>query len=93
MLGHQTPLNKDHEHNLSIDKHNCNNKWAEAIKLEMDQQCDYDTYKDLGKTSPPKGRKKIRAHFAFDVKHDGRQQVRLVADGHLTYVTLSSVYS
>ena len=29
----------------------------------------------------------------FDVKHDGRQKARLVADGHLTDIPLDSVYS
>lgn len=29
----------------------------------------------------------------FDLKHDGRHKARLVADGHLTDIPLSSVYS
>ena len=37
--------------------------------------------------------KKIRVHFVFDVKHDGRHKARLVADGHLTDVPLMIVYS
>ena len=69
---------------MSLDKHNGNNKWAEAIKLEIDQQHDYNTYKDMGKSSSPEGYKRIRVHFVFDVKHDGRHKARLVADGHLT---------
>ena len=32
-------------------------------------------------------------HFVFDVKHDGRHKARLVADGNLTEVPLTSVYS
>ena len=42
-FGYQMPLNNYYEHTLSIDKYNGNNKWAEAIKLEIDQQHDYDT--------------------------------------------------
>ena len=60
----------------------------------MDQQADYDTYKDKGfQAKPPPGYKKIRVHFVFDVKHDGRHKARLVADGNLTEVPLTSVYS
>ena len=47
----------------------------------------------MGKSSSPTGYKRIRVHFVFDVKHDGRHKARLVADGHLTDVPLSSVYS
>ena len=75
---------------------NGNNKWSEAINLEIQQQHEYDTCKDLGHkrhSSIPAGCKKIRAHFVFDIKHDGRHKARLVADGHLTEVPLSSVCS
>ena len=41
----------------------------------------------------PKGCKKIREHFVFDVKHNSRHKSRLVANGHLSEVPLSSVYS
>ena len=46
----------------------------------------------MGTGQAPKDHKKIHAHFAFDVKHDGRHKARLVAYGHLTDVPLSSVY-
>ena len=95
-FGYEIPRNNDYDHALSIDKKNRNNKWSEAIHLEVQQQHEYDTYKDLGHknhASIPKDYKKIRAHFVFDVKHDGRHKARLVADGHLTEVPLSSVYS
>ena len=39
----------------------------------------------------PKDHKKIRSLFVFDIKHDGRHKSRLVADGYLTDVSLSSV--
>ena len=41
----------------------------------------------------PKDHKKISDHFVFDTKHDSRHKARLVDDGHLTNVPLSSVYS
>ena len=40
----------------------------------------------------PKDQKKIRAHFVFNAKRNGRHKDRLVADGNLTDVPLSSVY-
>ena len=86
------PRNNDYEYALSIDKHNGNNKWAEAIKLEIDQQYDCDTLKDMGKVSSSKGHKQIRGHFVFDTKHDGRHKSRLVSDGHLTNISLYTIY-
>ena len=45
------------------------------------------------KGPPPKGYKKIRAHFVFDAKYDGIYKEMLVADGHLTDVPIPSVFS
>ena len=62
----------------------------------MQQQHEYDVCKDLGHqrcASIPEGCKKIRAHFVFDIKHNGRHKARLVADGHLTEAPLSSAHS
>ena len=61
--------------------------------MKIDQQHQYETYKDMGTGQTPKDNEKIRAHFVFDVKHDRRHKARLAADGHLTDVPLSSVYS
>ena len=82
-----------YEHALSIVKHDGNNKWAESIKLETDQQHDCDTYRDMGKASSPEACELILSHLVFDMKHDGRHRAILVADGHLTNTPLSSVYS
>ena len=41
----------------------------------------------------PADYKKIRVHWVFAVKHDGRHKARLVAGGHLTDAPLESVYS
>ena len=46
----------------------------------------------MGTSQAPKDHKKTRAHFVFDVKHDGRNKSRLVADVHLTDAPLSNVY-
>ena len=86
----------DYNHAKRLDERNGNTRWQDAIDLETDQIDDYETFKDLGhkdKVSSPSGYKKIRVHFVFDVKHDGRHKARLVADGHLTDVPLESVYS
>ena len=84
------PCNNDYEHALSIDKKHGNRKWAEVIQLEIDQQHDCNTCKGIGEGPAPKGCKKIRAHFVFNAKHDGRHKARLAAGGHLTSVPLSS---
>ena len=69
---------------------------GDAITLELDQINEYNTFIDKGyhrKVASPSGYKKIRVHFVFDVKHDGRHKARLDADGHLTDEPLESVYS
>ena len=79
---------------LRFDKDNGNTYWQDAMALEMAQLKEYNTFQDLRKgTKPPDGHKKIRVHFVFAVKHDGRHKARLVADGHLTETPLDSVYS
>jgi len=83
---------RDYKHAVWLDKRNGNTKWQDATKLELGQQDDYSTFRDVGDT-PPKGYKKIRVHLVFEVKHDGRHKARLVADGHLTDIPLESVYS
>ena len=52
-FGYQIPRINDYDHALSIEKHDGNDKWDEYIKLEIDQQHDYETYKDMGKGSCP----------------------------------------
>lgn len=92
-FGYEIPRNSDHNHAISLDCKNGNHKWEDCIKLEIDQQYQYGTCKDISTRQAPEGYKKILVHFAFDVKHNGRRKARLVADGHLTDVPLSSVYS
>ena len=90
--GHEVPRNCAHA--ILLDEKFGNTKWQDSTKLELDQIDEYDAFKDLGyKAKAPNGCKQIRVHLVFDVKHDGRHKSRLVADGHLTEVPLSSVYS
>ena len=87
---------KNYAHAMALDKQNKNTKWKDAADLEIKQIFDYQVFIDHGhhsKSSPPAGYKKIRVHFVFDVKHDGRHKGRLVADGHLTDIPIDSVYS
>ena len=93
-FGYELPLHNRHDNAVKLDNKHSNTKWQDAIRSEIQQQQEYETYKDLGKNGmPPADCKKIRAHFVFDVKHDGRHKARLAADGNLTEVPLSSVYS
>ena len=85
--------NNDYDHVMSVDKKNVKHLWIDSIKLEIDQQHQHNTCKDICKGQPPKGCNKIRDHFVFDVKHDGMHTAILVADRHLTDVPLSRVYS
>ena len=87
------PRIDDYDHAVHVDKHNGNNKWAEATKLEIDQQHECFTYEGIGKLHPPKNYKKTRDRFAFDVTHDGRHKEMLVSDAHLMEIPISSKHS
>ena len=97
--GWEVPI--DYAHALQLDIHNGNNKWKEAIDLEIEQIKVYQVFKVFGKavyeknkiTNAPEGHQKIRVHFVFDVKHCGKFKARLVADGHLTKEPMETVYS
>jgi hypothetical protein len=84
----------DFKHATQIDQHNGNTKWQDATKLELESMEAFQVFKDCGyKAEPPPGYKVIHVHLIYDVKHDGRHKVRLVADGHLMDVPDNSVYS
>ena len=91
-FGFEVP--RDYKHAINLDKKNGNTKFADATALELSQIDEYETFIDLGVTdTPPPGSKKIRVHLIYDIKHDGRHKARLVADGHITDIPLTSVYS
>mgnify|MGYP005847236111 CR=1 FL=1 len=78
----------------TLDGENGNTLWADAIKSEMSQLFEYDTFIDLGKDAPvPNGFKLIRGRIVFDVKESGKRKARYVAGGHLTDPPKDSVYS
>ena len=67
--------------------------WADAVLHERKCIDAFDVFKDLVHKSPGPEYKKIKVHFVFDVKHDGRRRARLVANGNMTEVPVESVYS
>ena len=91
-FGYQVPRN--YEDALRLDMENGDQKWQDAMDVEMAQIKEYGVFKDYGKakwegktiTNAPSGYQKIRVHFVFAVK-------RLVADGHLTKEAMEYVYS
>ena len=89
--GYEVP--RTYEQAVRLDEKNNNTKWQDAAALEREQINEYHVFIDKGhhtKNAAPSGFKKIRVHFIFDVKHDGRHKARLVADGHLTDIHLES---
>ena len=70
------------------------------MDLELTQIHEYKVFKHTGKAQfhngkavTPDGFQKIRVHFVYAVKHDGRFKARHVADGHLTKEPVESIYS
>ena len=96
--GFQVP--RDYNDAMRLDKENGNTHWQDAMDLELTQIHEYKVFKDTGKAKfhngkvvTPDGFQKIRVHFVYAVKHDGRFKARLVADGHLTKEPVESIYS
>ena len=92
-------VHKNYKHIMSLDLKYDSTCWH-AVSTEIGQIHDYNTFKNLGhkddiKTMHDKldGYKKIRMHLVVDIKHDGCHKACMVADGHLTNVPLTSVYS
>ena len=69
---------------MRLDRLNNNTMWQDAIKTELDQINEYNTFRVHGKNIPPPDKYKVPVHFIFDVKFDLRRKARLVAGGHLT---------
>ena len=96
--GFQVP--NDYNDAIRLDKENSNTHWQDAMDLELTQIHEYKVFKDTGKAQfhngkavTPDGFQKIRVHFVYAVKHDGRFKARLVADGHLTKEPVQSIYT
>ena len=81
--GFQVP--KDFNDAIRLDKENSNTHWQDAMDLELTQIHEYKAFKDTGKVQfhdgkavTPDGFQKIRVHFVYAVKHDGKFKTRLV---------------
>jgi hypothetical protein len=68
--------------------------WQEAIKTDLTQLTDYQTFivLDSGEDIPT-GYKKISYHMIFDVKYDLIHKARLVVDGNWTVNDKEDIYS
>jgi hypothetical protein len=79
---------------VELDKKNGNQLWQEAIKTELKQLTDYQTFivLDSGKDIPI-GYQKIPHHMVFDVNFNLRHEARLVAGGNWTVNEKEDIYS
>jgi hypothetical protein len=79
-------LPQSYKHALELDRQNGNTKWSDAIRLKISQMI--DQFKAFSVV--PKGKtlssdfKRLRYHFVFDIKFDGRHKARWVMDGNFT---------
>ena len=79
---------------LEFDKENRNNKWAEAMKLEIQLLNDLECFEFHPKDySPAKEYQKTTLTMIMNVKQDLRHKCRLVAGGHLIDALDHDVYS
>ena len=57
---------------LELDEENGNDNWKKAIRLEIQQLIDYDTFFNEGlRNQMPNDYTKTRCHMSFTVKHNG----------------------
>jgi hypothetical protein len=91
-FGIQVP--KGIKNEIDLDKKNGNQLWQEAMKTELKQLTDYQTFivLDSGEDIPT-GYQKIPYHMVFDVKYDLRHKTRLVAGGNWTVNDKEDIYS
>ena len=91
-FGVQIPHTYDESTNIDHDK--SNTYWHDAIHHELDLIFSYKSFCDLGinATLGPEY-KKIKVHFVFNVKANGRRKPCLVASGDMTPEPKESAYS
>jgi hypothetical protein len=79
---------------IDLDKKNGNQLWQEAIKTDLKQLTDYQTFILLHSGEDiPTGYQKIPYHMVFDVKYDLRHKARLAAGGNWTVNDNDNIYS
>ena len=90
-FGVQVPTSVRHA--LQLDKENGNTLWEDAIKKEIAEINQYNTFRLPQPEESLNGFKRIPYHIVFAVKFDGRRKARLVAGGNLTEPPKDDVYS
>ena len=86
-------ISRNHSHKMELDMKSGNNNWYNAKQIELEQIHQDNTLIDKGKHFDiPSDYTKIKVHFVYAVKHDGRFKARLVAGGHLTAIPDDSIY-
>ena len=98
---HGWEVPRDYAHALQLDVQNGNNKWSDAIDLEIEQIKEYQVVKDYGKAVYEKGKvinalkeyPKLEYTLCLMSNIVGKFKARLVADGHLTKEPNETVYS
>jgi len=92
MCGFQVPRN--HTEALELDRVNGNTMWTDAEMTELKQIDEHKSFVDKGVGhNPGSDCKRIRAHMAHAVKHDGRHKARLADGGLLAETPVDSVCS
>jgi hypothetical protein len=91
-FGIQVP--KEIKNAIDLDKKNENQLWQEAIRTQLRQLTDYQTFMFLNSGEHiPTGYQKIPYHMVFDVKYDLRHKAGLVAGGNWTVNDKEDIYS
>ena len=77
-----------------IDRINGNTLWADAIKKELEQLSDYQTFRTLqpGEKLSAQFQCIPYLHIVFDVKFDIRRKARLEAGGNWTTMEREDIY-
>ena len=91
-FGYQVPCNLQDAYKLDVE--NGNNKWADAIRVEVNNIKEYDVFHAMDEgAGVPEGYSHIPFHWVFDVKHDFRHRARIVAGGHAPPIPDESPFS
>jgi hypothetical protein len=79
---------------IDLDKNNRNTIWQDAIRTELKQITDFQTFIILDSGEEiPKDYQKIPYHIVFDVKYDLRHKARLVTGGNWMVNDGEDIYS
>ena len=90
-FGVQIPRNVKEAYEL--DKKNGNTKWADAMKKEIDQLQEFESFILVDEKFDLEGYTFVPMLMCFDVKFDGRHKARYVANGSQTEDPGDDIYS